>query len=170
MWYGESAPHWRNNGKGDIFRFKGEIRHLLETFGLSGIHFKLEKIEGFLIALNLFSKKNQLGILGIPNQNMLEYYDLKLAPAVCDISLNVLRKLWNNREFNYQTPNPYPSVMRDIAVQIERDIPAGDLLQTIHKEGGEILKNVTNPSPSGISTTFCGTKSRADLFIMAYPM
>ena len=74
---------------------------------------------------------------------VLKQYDIKLNPMVCDISIHNMSELWKNRKFGYSPPPPYPSVNRDIALQVPRDKPAEELLDTIKKEGGYTLKDVS---------------------------
>lgn len=42
---------------------------------------------------------------------------------------------------NYQTIPRFPGMSRDIALEVDQNIPAADLLSTIHAHGGNILKD-----------------------------
>ena len=41
---------------------------------------------------------------------------------------------------NYQPIPRFPGMSRDIALEVDQNIPAADLLSTIHAHGGNILK------------------------------
>ncbi|HCY8162432.1 TPA: phenylalanine--tRNA ligase subunit beta [Staphylococcus aureus] len=43
--------------------------------------------------------------------------------------------------FNYQPIPRFPGMSRDIALEVDQNIPAADLLSTIHAHGGNILKD-----------------------------
>ena len=61
---------------------------------------------------------------------------------MCDLLLHNLRELWQNRKAGYSPPPAFPSMSRDIALQVFQELPAEDLLSTIRKEGGKTLKNI----------------------------
>ena len=69
-----------------MYRCKGEIRQILNTIGLMDIHFKVGNTQGFDTAMKIYAGKTQLGILGIPNQDVLNAYDINQKPEICDIS------------------------------------------------------------------------------------
>ena len=143
LWYGEAQSHWRSYENRDLFRCKGEIVQLLETVGLSNISYKVGTEKGFETSLKIYSGKTQIGKVGIPDSKILQQYNLKINPTVCDLSLHNLRELWQNQKLVYSPPPAYPSMNRDIALQVARDLPAEDLLKTIQKEGGDTLKNIS---------------------------
>ena len=143
LWYGEPQSHWRNYEDRDLYRCKGEIVQLLESVGLSNISYKVGTEKGFETSLKIYSGKTQIGNVGILDNKVLEQYDIKLNPTLCDLSLHNMRTLWQNRKLGYSPPPAYPSMNRDIALQVSRDKPAEDLLTTIQKEGGNTLKDVS---------------------------
>ena len=143
LWYGEPQSHWRNYEDRDLYRCKGEIVQLLESVGLSNISYKVGTEKGFETSLKIYSGKTQIGNVGILDNKVLQQYNLKVNPTVCDLSLHNLRELWQNKKLVYSSPPAFPSMSRDIALQVARDLPAEDLLKTIQKEGGDTLKNIS---------------------------
>ena len=143
LWYGDSNSHWRSFEERDIFRCKGEITQVLQTIGLSKILFRVGKKSSFQTTLKIYSGKTQIGRMGIPEGTILKQFDLNHAPVVCDLSLYIMRDLWKNRKQLYSEPIQFPSITRDIALQVSKGIPAEDLLNTIRDSGGDTLTNVS---------------------------
>jgi phenylalanyl-tRNA synthetase beta chain len=143
LWYGEAQSHWRSYEHRDLFRCKGEISQMLQSVGIANVSFKIGNESGFQISLKIYSGKTQIGKVGIPDSKILQQYNLKINPTVCDLSLHNLRELWQNQKLVYSSPPAFPSMSRDIALQVARDLPAEDLLKTIQKEGGDTLKNIS---------------------------
>ena len=143
LWYGNPGLHWRQYEDRDMFRCKGEISHLLNTMGLMKIQFKIGHVQGYNVALKIYFGKTQLGILGIPNMEVLKEYDINLLPVIADIPLASLREILQHNKFSYQSPPQYPCVNRDIALQVIRNVPSEDLYKTIVKEGGDFLKDIS---------------------------
>ena len=64
-------------------------------------------------------------------------------PNGARIDVDNLREIWKNRKFSYHMPPQFPSMNRDIALQVKSDVVSKDLFQTIFKEGGDILVDVS---------------------------
>ncbi len=143
LWYGEPSMHWRQYEDRDMFRCKGEISHLLNTIGLIKIQFKIRHVQGFDVALKIYSGKTQLGILGIPSMQVLKEYEINQPTVLADIPMVSLRKMLQHDRFSYQSPPQYPSMNRDIALQVTKNVPSEDLYKTILKEGGDFLQDVS---------------------------
>jgi phenylalanyl-tRNA synthetase beta chain len=143
LWYGEAQPHWRSYEDRDLFRCKGEISQMLQSVGIANVSFKIGNESGFQNSLKIYSGKTQIGKVGILDNKVLKQYDIKVNPTLCDLSLHNMRALWQNRKLGYSQTPAYPSMNRDIALQVSRDKPAEDLLTTIQKEGGNTLKDVS---------------------------
>ena len=111
--------------------------------GICNISFKNGKESGFQTLLKVYSGKTQIGTIGTPEKMILKQYDLNISPTVCDLSLQIIREFWQNCESTYRALIPFPSMSRDIALQVSRKIPAEDLLNTIYKEGGDALIDVS---------------------------
>ena len=81
--------------------------------------------------------------MGMPELKILEAYDLNVEPKLCYLSLHILRDLWKNRQTAHRAPVPFPHTKRDIAIQVSRDVPAENLLNTIRKHDSNTLINVS---------------------------
>ena len=143
IWYGSENLHWRNFEDRDIYRFKGEIISLLRSVRLKNISFKISNEKGFKTSLKIYSGKASIGFIGTPDKLILKDYDLDQTPIVCDISLNSICDLCDNNEIVYKAATPYPSITRDISLQVKNDIFAQNLLNTIWKNGGKTLVDVS---------------------------
>tara|TARA_B110000438_G_scaffold285339_1_gene315303 strand:- start:31 stop:2412 length:2382 start_codon:yes stop_codon:yes gene_type:complete len=143
LWYGKQRSHWRNYGERDIFSCKGDIVHMLESIGIKAISFKLGDQLGFENGLKVYSGKTQIGFLGSLDPNTIQEYELKVNAIFCDISVQNLREIWLNSKMSYSAPIAFPTVSRDIALQVANNVSADSLLKTIKVEGGKKLIDVT---------------------------
>ena len=143
IWYGEISSHWRSLEARDIFRFKGEVVQILKNAGINDISFKASKESGFQKSMKIYSGKTRIGNIGMLEPKLLNAYDLNLTPTLCDLSLYILRDLWGNRQKTYKVPIHFPSMTRDIALQVSCEVPAEDLMHTIRKKGGNTLIDIS---------------------------
>jgi len=54
-----------------------------------------------------------------------------------------LREIKKHEKFIFDIPSQYPSINRDIALQVKKDVSSGILFDTINKEGGDLLTDVS---------------------------
>ncbi len=143
LWYGEiSQMHWRKFEDRDIFKFKGDIVNILNRIGIKTISFEMQEKVGFSKALSIYINKRDVGVLGVPNKKIVQDFKLNSSPCVCYISLNKIREMYGSIKNLYKQPTIYPSISRDIAIQVANDIQAEDLLSTIRNNGGQNLIDV----------------------------
>ena len=53
-----------------------------------------------------------------------------------------LRQIKKHEKFIFKPPSQYPSINRDIALQVKQNISSEDLFHVIKKEGGNLLMDV----------------------------
>ena len=63
-------------------------------------------------------------------------------PPDIKVKLVSLRQIKKHKKFIFKPPSQYPSINRDIALQVKQDISSEDLFYVIKKEGGDLLKDV----------------------------
>ena len=79
---------------------------------------------------------------GLLDDLLMNKYDVKSNLMICDISIMELRQIKKHKKFIFKPPSQYPSINRDIALQVKQDISSEDLFYVIKKEGGDLLKDV----------------------------
>ena len=143
IWSGETQLHWRNSNSLDIFNCKGEIIQFLNSLGFDKIRFKECENQGYDMCLKIFYNKVQLGFLGYLNDELKKKYEIKSKLVICDLSIMDLRNIKKNDKFIFKVPSQYPSINRDIALQVKKNISAENLFDVIKKEGGDLLKEIS---------------------------
>jgi len=142
IWHGQSDLHWRHYENRDIYNCKGEVTQFLNSLGFDKIQFKICDIQGFQKSLKIFHDKIQLGFLGLLDDLLMKKYGVKSNLMICDISIMELRQIKKHEKFIFKPPSQYPSINRDIALQVKQNISSEDLFHVIKKEGGNLLMDV----------------------------
>ena len=140
--YGDTQLHWRNFENRDVFRFKGEVAHILNSIGIKNIFFKVENEIGFDDSIKIYSKNTQIGILGLVSKKLLKDYDINIAPIVCQLSLNILSDLFYKQKIKYKAFPQFPSMVRDIALQVNKDVMSDNLINCIWDNSSNNLIDV----------------------------
>src|SRR4030042_1088460 len=147
IYYREKSPSlWKENIH-DIFIIKGALESIFEELKIKEYSF-VPFSEPFLHkgqASDVYVSGSRLGYLGVLGPDIVEKLDIKKhKPEIVlfEIDLDLLMKYIPD-SITY-TPIPkYPSVERDVAVVVNEDIPASDILDMIRVFPSEIIEEVS---------------------------
>ncbi|WP_409289696.1 phenylalanine--tRNA ligase subunit beta [Peribacillus sp. SCS-37] len=135
-WQGEKKPV-------DFYVAKGILEGLFEVLGLgSAINFEAAEAEGMhpgrtaAIMLN----GETIGFVGQIHPKVQKDMDLK-ETYVFEISLQALLTA-ETAPIAYQAIPRFPSITRDIALVVDRDVAAGTIYDVISSAGGRLLKEI----------------------------
>ena len=142
VWYESEDLHWRSNQNLDIFVVKGEVNSILSIIGCKNITFKQVNQIGYNIAFQIISNKIKIGVFGIINENLQNRYGIESSIYIFEGSIDNIKKSINTTPIKISKPILFPSINRDIAIQIDNEIPSGEVQNFIIKHGGEFLSSV----------------------------
>lgn len=130
---------WKNPIKYDFYLVKGIIENILDFMGLKNrysfeISDEIDLHPG--VSANILLDRKKIGFIGRvhPNINKDEIY-------VFELSLNAL--ILKIKPLKYKEAPKYPSITKDMAFIIDKNITAGEIINTIKKAGGRLLDSVT---------------------------
>lgn len=131
--------------KGDFYALKGILTALLEHlgFGASRIHLKENHTDTDHFhpyrSAEVYLDKTLLGVFGELHPEYAAAYDLK---RVCygELKLDPLFGAKTNK-VHFVELDRYPSVSRDIALVVSKEVSAQELLDTIRKAGKKLVRS-----------------------------
>lgn len=157
-------------GKDDFFTLKGIVSKFLTRMGVKGYRFVTEANNetyhsGRCAAIIMGN--HVLGTLGEVHPHVLENYDVKDRAFLADLDFNIL--LQAARLDHIFKPLPkYPAITRDIAVLVDEEITAGELVEIVQMEGGPLLAEASifdvykgKQIPEGMKSVAIGLTFRA---------
>ena len=129
-----------HNDKVDFYIIKGILEELLDYLGYNGRYsLVVNNIPNELhpgISANIIFQGSEIGIIGKlhPNITKDEVY-------VFEINLT---KLLTNRtsKMQFKEISKYPSIVKDVAFIVKKDITSASIEKTIKKAGGRLLNNI----------------------------
>ncbi|MDE7078859.1 MAG: phenylalanine--tRNA ligase subunit beta [Clostridia bacterium] len=123
----------------DFFTMKGNVEVLLRRFGIVA-EYKRSDINYLHKgrSADIFVGKEYLGYLGEVHPEIANSFDVSDRMYIAEINIEVLNKL---ADYSYKfTPiSSYPPIERDIAIVVDEDVLAGNLLACVKKGGGNLL-------------------------------
>ncbi|MBR2066891.1 MAG: phenylalanine--tRNA ligase subunit beta [Solobacterium sp.] len=130
---------------GDFYTLKGMILTWLEKLGYTGSRILVcentcdrEHFHPYRSA-EIYLDKKLLGVFGEIHPLVAKKFDIKKV-YYAELELDVLSTATAAR-LKFNAINRYPSVERDIAIVVEKDVKASDLLYLVKKSGGKLVKN-----------------------------
>ncbi|MDE6275032.1 MAG: phenylalanine--tRNA ligase subunit beta [Clostridia bacterium] len=123
----------------DFFTMKGVVEAILKKFGIKAEYKRadityLHKGRCAEICVG----KDIIGYLGEVHPEVAKSFDVSERMYIAEINLNTLNKL-ADYSYTFTPISSYPPVERDIAVVVDEEILAGDLLACVRKGGGNLL-------------------------------
>ena len=124
-------------GENDFFSIKGVVENLLDAFGIRSIRFMAEASEYYHPGrkASVYAGGEKLGELGEMHPDVCAAFDIGKRVYIAELDL---RKLCDASDdvVKYEPLPRYPAVERDIALIVNADVPAGDLLDCIRVSAG----------------------------------
>ena len=129
------------NSKVDFYVVKGVVEELLEYLGFSGRYsFVTGDVPSELHpgqSARIILQGKEIGVIGKLHPNTL-----KDNVYVFEINLAKLLKNFPSR-MTYKDIPKFPSISKDIAFILDKEVTAGEVMATIKKAGGKLLQNIT---------------------------
>ncbi|MFO7974824.1 MAG: phenylalanine--tRNA ligase subunit beta [Candidatus Hydrogenedentota bacterium] len=137
------GKHWSEPARDtDFYDLKGYAEAILEHLGAS---WELEALETPTYhpraCARIIVNTKQAGTMGEVHPKVLEAFDIDQSVYLLDLDIHYLLEL-NPRPAVFTPPPTLPPSLRDLAIMVDKSIPAGDLLETARKAGGKFLSKV----------------------------
>ncbi|HFO0300602.1 TPA: phenylalanine--tRNA ligase subunit beta [Staphylococcus aureus] len=124
----------------DFYLAKGVVDRVSEKLNLE-FSYRRADIDGLHPGrtAEILLENKVVGFIGELHPTLAADNDLKRT-YVFELNFNALMSV-SVGYINYQPIPRFPGMSRDIALEVDQNIPAADLLSTIHAHGGNILKD-----------------------------
>jgi phenylalanyl-tRNA synthetase beta chain len=140
----DPACQGEEEGEGlDFFDLKGIIENLFRGIHVSGLAAEAANHPTYRPGrtARMLVDDRQIGWLGELHPLVVEGFDIDghWPVIAAELDLEVILPLIPD-EIQVDAISPYPAVLEDIALIIDRDVPAAEVLDAIHRAGGFLLQ------------------------------
>ena len=133
--------------KANFYALKGMIETLLSNFGFEGSRVKVKENSLDTVHFHPYASgavyigKDLFGIFGVIHPAMAKKYDVSKDCVMLEANLEVLLKNKASK-VKFEGISKYPSVSRDLAFVVKKEVQVGDIVETIKRCSKAIIKNV----------------------------
>lgn len=143
---GKTAGSWSTKPEEmDFYYLKGILETLFDTLNITNYSLVPEKEQPFFHpgrTARIELEGRTIGILGEAHPSVIENY--RLPERVYLLQLNLEQAIQASGGFKTCSPLPkYPAVERDLAVVVNREVLAADIVKVIKDQGGNLLEKVS---------------------------
>jgi len=127
----------------DIFDVKGEVQTLFKKNFLDNVKFIPYSKSNALTQMGILIEINgeSAGFFGLVQKDLVKKYEIEQDVYVVELSKDVLAQNVI-RDRKYRELPKYPSVMRDVAFVVDREVPVEKIEVEIRKAGMPILRKL----------------------------
>jgi len=138
-----SNSWYQKSQESDIYDLKGVVESFLNKLALDNINLICYDAPSSLTEQTLGIEINgtYLGFIGKCSKEVLAKFKVEKDVFFGELSLEQLLKLHGERKF--KEFSKFPTVVRDVAFIVDRNIPVKNLEETIRQAGGALVKAVT---------------------------
>lgn len=130
----------------DFYDLKGCVENLFNGLMIQNVKFKTDANLPFLHpgkSCGVFVDNEEIGFVGEVHPEVLEKMDLKRSAVVFELDFDFLERLYNNTESTvYKEIPKFPSITRDVAFLVGRDVESGRLHDLVFEENEDLLEKV----------------------------
>lgn len=131
----------------DFFMMKARVETLLREMGIRKVTFTAEKEypsyhPGRCARVSATAENGEeveLAIMGQVHPDVAENYNIDVPVYAAELMMGPIEEL-SNRKITYKKPPKFPGTSRDIALTVDEDIAAGEILKVIYEDEDEIFK------------------------------
>ena len=129
-------------GDEDFFSLKGIVENLAESFGIRKIQFAPEASVYYHPgrSATLYINGEKAGEMGEIHPDVAKAYDIDKKIYVAELSLEAIISSADDTK-KYEPLPRFPAAERDLALIMDEDVAAGDILSCIEKNAGEFFES-----------------------------
>jgi phenylalanyl-tRNA synthetase beta chain len=161
---GNQPRHWQGKEKKyQWWDIKGTIEAVLRNLKLSGLKWERASLAWGVeeSAAEIHHEGETLGILAQVNPKVLSQIDIERLVFAAELDVELLLRHSRRSSIRYHSLPKFPSVRRDIALELKESIAAAQVIALIKEKGGVLLEKVQIFDYYQGKQIFSGNKSLA---------
>ena len=135
--------NWQQkDAKADFYYLKGMCEKVLAACGLKNISLNILEDEDLEFGIDISVNKKKIGKLGNVSQKILKQFGIKEPVLFADFVWDDIILMQKKNNLTYVEISKFPSVQRDLAIIVDKQIAYSDIESTIKENNIPLLKNI----------------------------
>lgn len=168
---GNKMPEsWQNKTMpNDSYFVKGHVQNIFSLLGFSKIEFANARHADLKDAQSILLKDKNAGVFGNVNPKILEQFSIKQPVFYAEMDWKSLVKQNGKTKITYREIPRYPSVRRDLALILDKNVPFASVEKVAYDIKSNILQSVNLFDVFESEKVGAGKKSYAVSFTFQHP-
>ncbi len=138
------AGNWLSPArKTDFYHLKQAVENVLQRFGISNFTTNALEQNPFAFGYNLCVGETVVVSGGLVDAKILKQFDIKQEVFYADINWDFVLAQGNKNSIQFQQLPKFPSVRRDLAMVVNRDLSFAAIEQLSKKEAQKLLRDIS---------------------------
>jgi len=140
----QDDEQWHSQRPADFYDLKGCAESIFTDLKIGEVAFRPDRQEPFLHpgkSSSIIIGGQYAGFIGEVHRDVMEVMDVKATVFVMEIDIDVLSEAFSRR-VSYREISRYPSITRDVAFLVSKELDADKMLNFVHENGEELLEKV----------------------------
>lgn len=131
--------------KTSVYQLKAYVENILNRLGIEAGKYEYVQLTNdvYSTALTIQTRNRVLGTLGIVNKKLLKSQDINTDVYFAELNWNALMKEIKKHTVTFQEISKFPSVKRDLALLLDKNILFDQIEKVAQKAERKLLKDVT---------------------------
>lgn len=128
----------------DFYSIKAVVMAILDKFKIPNITLKRSNVPYLHMGKSacVFGGNNEyIGYIGEVHPEVIKSFDVKERLYLAEIDMSVVNKLASYK-YKFEELGKFPPIERDLAVVVDEDVAVGDIIASVKKGGGNMLREV----------------------------
>ncbi|MFH1005115.1 MAG: phenylalanine--tRNA ligase subunit beta [Bacteroidota bacterium] len=126
----------------DFFYLKTFVDNILKRLGIKAEQVSMDTSDIFSLGLSLESRKKKIAELGFVKKSFMKKFDIKQDVFYADFNWDVVIELLKEKSLRYKKIAKFPTVRRDLALLIDKNIKYEQLKSLAYQTEKNLLKEV----------------------------
>jgi phenylalanyl-tRNA synthetase beta chain len=139
------SENWNSsNNKADFYSLKGIVESIFKRLGINRAEVVVEESNNGNYVYSLDYKTGDIILAQVAeaDKKLLKQFDIKQPVFIADINWEKLLTLIPKHDLTYSPIPKFPSVRRDLALVVDKDVTFETLMETARKAERKLLKDV----------------------------
>ena len=140
---GNQIKTWRKQNPFDAYDVKADITMLMNNLGINNVDYKVKENIENNHQISIIIDNAIIGNIYSLTEELKNKFKFDNNVIICDLNIESLNLKLKNKKNKYESIISFPSIKRDIAILVSKDVTHEDVVLDISNSASNLLKEIS---------------------------